>query len=96
MVERKYRVRQAILLALQDAAPAGRDLASLESAGPCLDVGASRDEIEREARFLELAGFCGDLRGRGRPAYWKITYVGSCQIRKEVALEEAVWGDEAL
>lgn len=96
MAERRpCQLRQAILADLDDRAPGGRDLVSLESAPNCQAIAAQRDEIMTEARCLEAGGFIKDLRP-GRQPFWKITYAGIKQIRRETTPDEAIWGESAL
>ena len=94
--KRPYLVRQAILQALADVYPGGKDPDKLEHSGPLRDVRASREDLLEQATILQSGGYIDDLRGRGRDPWWKVTHKGLCQIRKEVVLNEVVWGEEAL
>ena len=95
MTERQYSVRQAILAALTDRYPGGRDLPALESAPDCQASAAQRDDLLREAAILRAGGFIADLRP-GRQPFWKVTYSGLRQIRREATPDELVWGTSAL
>jgi hypothetical protein len=94
--KRPYRLRQAILSALNACFPGGKDLDELVRSGALCDLAAGREETLTEARILESGGYCRDVRGRGRDPWWKITHSGLCQIRKEAVLDEVVWGEEAF
>ena len=96
METRKYQIRQAILEALNKIYPGGRNLDGLERGCAVAQIGANRFEIFTEARNLEKLGYISNVTGVGRDPYWKITAAGVKQITKEMALDEFVWGEEAL
>lgn len=92
---RVYQVRQAILAALSERYPGGRDLSALQMAPDCQAVAATRAELLHECAMLLAGGFLTDLRP-GREPFFKITYDGLRQIRRETTPDELVWGDRAL
>lgn len=93
--DREYKIRQAILTVLADVYPGGMTREDLAKRRPLSDQTAGVAEIVTEARLLQSANLITDLRP-GRYPWWKITFDGLCQIRKEVAPKEIVWGEEAL
>ena len=96
MDNRKYQIRQAILEGLNKIYPAGRNLDGLERFGIVAQISANRAEIFAETRNLEKIGYISNITGSGRAPYWKINSGGVLQITKEMALDEFVWGEEAL
>ena len=96
MDNRKYQIRQAILEGLNNIYPAGRNLDGLKRFSFVAQISASREELLQEARNLEKIGYITNITGVGRDPYWKITSAGVKQITKEMALDEFVFGEEAL
>ena len=96
MDTRKYQIRQAILEALDKIYPGGRNLDGLERGCNVAQISASRAELLGNARDLEKVGYITNVTGSGREPYWKITSAGTKQINKDMALDEFVWGEEAL
>jgi len=94
--KRTYQIRQEILNGLNVIYPAGRDVAGLARFSLVAQLDCSRDELLREARNLEKTGYIANITGVGRNPYWKITSAGVKQITKDMALDEFVWGEEAL
>lgn len=92
---RPYQIRQAILEALAEVYPAGHDTERLLRCSPLTNLRVSPGEVVPELGILQAGGFVQDLRP-GREAWWKISYSGLCQSRRESVLEELVWGEEAL
>lgn len=93
--QRRYQIRQAILADLSDRYPGGRNFVALESGPNCQALAAQREEILEHARMLQLGEYITDLRPGGEP-FWKITYAGLQQIRRETVPDPAIWGESAL
>ena len=93
--QRQYQIRQAILETLANSYPGGRGLDRLMVGADIQPLGVSREELLREARVLDAAGYIFDLKPRLDP-YWKITAEGMFQIRREKVADVIVWGDSAL
>lgn len=94
---RKYEIRQAVLDALAGIYPGGRGIDRLMAAADLVALQATRDEVLAELRVLDAGGFVQDVRrGQVDGAYWKATYTGILQIRRETTPDPAVWGEAAL
>jgi len=92
---RVYEIRQAILGELAGIYPGGRVLDRLLVTGDLVALKVTREEAFAELAVLESGAFVLDLRPQRDP-YYKITYTGLLQIRRETALDETVWGEAAL
>jgi hypothetical protein len=94
--KRQYQLRQAILSALADVYPGGKDDDELLRSRALVDRHASLADLDAESAILLSGGYLQNLRlGRG-DAWWKITHSGLLQSRKESVLDEVVWGTDAL
>lgn len=93
--KRQYLIRQAILNALADVYPGGKETAELLRAEKVADRHTTMSELESETAMLLAGGYIKDLRPH-REAWWKITHSGLMQIREESVLDEVVWGTKAL
>jgi len=94
--KRIYQIRQEIMNGLNGIFPGGRDVAGLKRFSLVAQIDCTREELLQEARNLEKVGYIANMTGVGRNPYWKITGAGVRQITKEMALDEFVWGEEAL
>jgi hypothetical protein len=94
---RKYEIRQAILDALAGIYPGGRTTERLMAAADLVALRATREEVLAELAVLEAGGFVLDVRrGQADGSYWKATYTGILQIRRETTPDPTVWGEAAL
>lgn len=90
----KYRLRRAILDAVQAMEPAPSTVDEVATF-PLLQSGAvARDDVQREIAGLINHAYLEDLRP-GRTPLLRLTPAGADQINRESDLAEYIWGELA-
>jgi hypothetical protein len=90
----KYRLRRAILSAIEANEPGLCDLATVATY-PLLKMGGiTAEKIATECQALAQHGYLADLRP-GRDPLLRLTAEGRDQLNQETDLDEYIWGEMA-